>query len=98
VLILLQLLTKQEEDANEDKWNVSMAADTCLNLLALAIQDTIVPAVIPFIEAHIKAEDWHFCEATVMTFGLILNGPDPSVLTPLINQALPVMTHKYSHT
>ncbi|KAG6866308.1 hypothetical protein C0991_005775 [Blastosporella zonata] len=89
--VLLLLLTKQEEDAEDDEWNVSMAAGTCLSLLAGAVQDAIVPAVIPFIEAHIKAEDWHQREAAVMTFGSILEGPDPAVLTPLVNQALPLL-------
>lgn len=89
--VLLLLLTKQQEDADEDEWNVSMAAGTCLSLLAGAVQDSIVPAVIPFIEAHIKAEDWHQREAAVMTFGSILEGPDPAVLTPLVNQALPLL-------
>ncbi|KNZ75553.1 Importin subunit beta-1 [Termitomyces sp. J132] len=91
VPVLLHLLTKQEEDAEDDEWNVSMAAGTCLSLLAGAVQDGIVPAVIPFIEAHIKAEDWHNREAAVMTFGSILEGPDPAVLTPLVDQALPLL-------
>ncbi|PPQ77891.1 hypothetical protein CVT25_015378 [Psilocybe cyanescens] len=91
VPVLLQLLTQQEEDAEEDEWNVSMAAATCLALLAGAVQDTIVPAVIPFIEANIKAENWHQREAAIMTFGSILEGPDPAVLTPLVNQALPLL-------
>lgn len=91
VPVLLLLLTKQEEDADDDEWNVSMAAGTCLSLLAGAVQDAIVPAVIPFIEAHIKSEDWHNREAAVMTFGSILEGPDPAVLTPLVNQALPLL-------
>jgi len=68
-----------------------MAAGTCLSLLAGAVQDAIVPAVIPFIEAHIKSQDWHHREAAVMTFGSILEGPDPSTLTPLVNQALPLL-------
>ncbi|KAF5314247.1 hypothetical protein D9619_011781 [Psilocybe cf. subviscida] len=91
VPVLLQLLTQQEEDADDDEWNVSMAAATCLALLAGAVQDSIVPAVIPFIEANIKNEDWHYREAAIMTFGSILEGPDPSVLTPLVNQALPLL-------
>ncbi|KAE9403750.1 ARM repeat-containing protein [Gymnopus androsaceus JB14] len=91
VPVLLMLLTKQEEDADEDEWNVSMAAGTCLTLLAGAVADAIVPAVIPFIEAHIKSEDWHHREAAVMTFGSILEGPDPTVLTPLAEQALPLL-------
>ncbi|KAG7087450.1 hypothetical protein E1B28_013416 [Marasmius oreades] len=91
VPVLLLLLTKQEEDADEDEWNVSMAAGTCLNLLANAVNDVIVPQAIPFIEANIKSEDWHQREAAVMTFGSILEGPDPSVLTPLAEQALPLL-------
>lgn len=91
VPVLLQLLTKQDEDADDDEWNVSMAAATCINLLAMAVQDAIVPAVIPFIEANIKTDDWRFREAAVMTFGSILDGPDPTVLTPLVNQALPLL-------
>lgn len=98
VPVLLLLLTRQEEDADEDEWNISMAAGTCLSLLATAVQDAIVPAVIPFIEAHIKAEDWHQREAAVMTFGSILDGPDPVVLTPLVNQALPLLIDMMTDT
>jgi importin subunit beta-1 len=89
--VLLQLLTRQDEDAEEGEWNVSMAAGTCLSFLAQAVHDPIVPAVIPFIEANIKQENWHEREAAVMTFGSILVGPDPTVLTPLVNQALPIL-------
>lgn len=89
--VLLQLLTRQEEDADEDEWNVSMAAGTCLGLLAQSVSDNIVPAVIPFIEANIRSQDWHQREAAVMAFGAILDGPDPTVLTPLVNQALPIL-------
>ncbi|KAH9893956.1 ARM repeat-containing protein [Cubamyces lactineus] len=91
VPVLLDLLTHQDEDADEDEWDVSKAAATCLGLLAQAVQDTIVAAVIPFIEANIRASDWHMREAAVMTFGSILDGPDPNVLTPLVNQALPIL-------
>ena len=89
--MLLSLLTRQDEDADEDEWNVSMAAATCLSLLAQTVADAIVPAVIPFIESNIKSADWHQREAAVMTFGSILDGPDPDVLTPLVTQALPIL-------
>lgn len=89
--VLLNLLTQQEEDADEGEWNLAMSAGTCLSYMAQAVADAIVPAVIPFIEAHIKAQDWHQREAAVMTFGSILDGPDPQVLTPLVNQALPLL-------
>lgn len=98
VPVLLTLLTRQEEDADEDEWNISMSAGTCLNFMAQAVADPIVNAVIPFIEAHIKAQDWHEREAAVMTFGSILDGPDPGVLTPLVNQALPLLIGMMSDT
>lgn len=94
--MLLLLLTRQDEDADEGEWNVSMAAGTCLSFLAQAVHDPIVPAVIPFIEANIKQENWHEREAAVMTFGSILVGPDPTVLTPLVNQALPILINMMS--
>ena len=89
--IILQLLTRQEEDADEDEWNISMAAGTCLSLLARATGDQIVQLVIPFIEVNIKSSDWHSREAAVMAFGSILDGPDPTALTPLVDQALPIL-------
>ncbi|KAI0717699.1 ARM repeat-containing protein [Cerioporus squamosus] len=91
VPVLLDLLTHQDEDDDEDEWTVAKAAATCLGLLATAVQDTIVPAVIPFIEANIRHSDWHLREAAVITFGSILEGPDPNVLSPLVNQALPIL-------
>jgi importin subunit beta-1 len=87
----LKLLTRQDEDADEDEWNVSMAAATCISLLSQAVGDNIVAPVIPFIEANVKATDWHMREAAVMTFGSILDGPDPDVLRPLVTQALPIL-------
>ncbi|OSD03642.1 ARM repeat-containing protein [Trametes coccinea BRFM310] len=98
VPVLLDLLTHQDEDADEDEWDVSKAAATCLGLLAQAVQDNIVAAVIPFIEANIRAQDWHLREAAVMTFGSILDGPDPNVLTPLVNQALPILIDMMADT
>ncbi|KAJ7348466.1 armadillo-type protein [Mycena albidolilacea] len=98
VPVLLLLLTKQEDLADKDEWNVSIAAGTCLSLLASAVQDAIVPAVIPFIKAHIKSTNWHHREAAVMTFGSILEGPDPIVLIPLTTQALPLLIDMMTDT
>lgn len=89
--VLLGLLTHQDEDADEDEWKVSMATATCLSLLAQTIADAIILAVIPFIEANIKLQDWHQCEAAMMTFGSILNSPDPAILAPLATQTLPIL-------
>jgi importin subunit beta-1 len=89
--VLLDLLTKQEEDADEDEWNVSMAAGTCLTLLAQCVEDAIVTPIIPFVENNIKSPDWHRREASVMAFGSILDGPSQKLLNPLVTQALPLL-------
>ncbi|KDE02353.1 hypothetical protein MVLG_07086 [Microbotryum lychnidis-dioicae p1A1 Lamole] len=89
--VLLQLLLKQEEDTTEDEWSVSMAAGTCLALLAQCVGDGIVPPIIPFVETNIKDADWRKREAAVMAFGSILDGPEEKTLMPLVSQALPML-------
>lgn len=81
--ILVWLLTKKEEDEDEDDWNVSMAAATCLGLFSVVVQDSIVEHVLGFIEVNIKSTDWKHREAAVMAFGSILEGPGHKVLGPL---------------
>ncbi len=89
--VMLQLLLKQDEDADDDEWNISMAAGACIGLLAGVVSDAIVQPVIPFIESGIRSEDWHHREAAVMAFGAILDGPDQQKLAPLVQQALPTL-------
>ncbi|KAF9580070.1 karyopherin beta [Lunasporangiospora selenospora] len=88
---LLQLMTKQDEDDDEDDWNLSMAAGTCLSLTAQCVGDTIVNPVIQFVEANIRHTEWQFREASVMAFGSILEGPSPELLVPPVTQALPFL-------
>ncbi|ORY97378.1 armadillo-type protein [Syncephalastrum racemosum] len=89
--VLLWLLTKQEEDQEDDEWNVSMAAATCLSLFAQCVGNPIIPPVVPFVETNIQNADWRYREAAVMAFGSILDGPDGQVLAPLVHQALPTL-------
>ncbi|TPX51644.1 hypothetical protein SeMB42_g00078 [Synchytrium endobioticum] len=89
--ILLWLMTKKEEDDDEDEWNESMAAAACLALLANCVEDTIVQPVIAFVQQHIRTTDWRYREAAVMAFGSILEGPNGTLLTPLVTQALPFL-------
>ncbi|KAG7531899.1 hypothetical protein FFLO_04045 [Filobasidium floriforme] len=88
---LLVLMQKQDEDAEDDEWNVAMAAGTCVGLLATVVGNDIVAPTIPFIEQNIQAGDWHQRDAAVMVFGSILDGPDEYVLSPLVRQALPTL-------
>ncbi|KAF9115410.1 karyopherin beta [Mortierella sp. AM989] len=89
--VLLQLMAKQDEDDEEDDWNLSMAAGTCLSLTAQCVGDAIVGPVIQFVEANIRNTQWQFREASVMAFGSILEGPTQDLLVPPVAQALPFL-------
>ncbi|KAK3828449.1 MAG: armadillo-type protein [Benniella sp.] len=86
--VLLQLMAKQEEEDDEDDWNLSMAAGTCLSLTAQCVGDDIVGPVIQFVEANIRHNEWQYREASVMAFGSILEGPSPELLMAPVSQAL----------
>lgn len=65
---------------DDDEWNPSKAAGVCLMLLAQCCEDSIVELVIPFVKENIKKPDWRYRDAAVMSFGSILEGPDPNSL------------------
>jgi importin subunit beta-1 len=88
---LLLLLTKQDEDATDDEYNLSRAAYQSLQLYAQAVGANIIPPVIQFVEANLRHDDWHFREAAVAAFGAIMEGPEEKVLEPIVKQALPVL-------
>lgn len=86
---LLTLLTKQEEDSDDDEWSVAMAAGACLQLYAQNTGSVVVAPVLQFVEQNIGSSSWKQREAAVMAFGSILEGPDPVNLKDPITQALP---------
>lgn len=55
VSMLLDQLTKQEpgQDRDEGIWNLSMAAGTCLGLVAQCVKDEIVSLVMPYVQVGI---------------------------------------------
>lgn len=92
VPILLETLTKQSDDVDdEDDWNIAKAGSTCLDLLAQVVKDPIVDLVLPFIQQHIQSPEWRLKEASIMTFGAIVDGPSPEKLTPIVSAAVPVL-------
>ncbi|KAH9321912.1 hypothetical protein KI387_016551 [Taxus chinensis] len=90
VPLLLETLTKQEEDQDQEEgaWNLAMAGGTCLGLVARTVSDDIVPLVMPYVQENISKPDWHCREAATYAFGSILEGPSLEKLQPLVNMAL----------
>jgi importin subunit beta-1 len=91
VPVLLTLLTKQDEDAADEEYNISRAAYQCLQLYAQSVGGLVIPPVLQFVEANLRQEDWHHRDAAVSAFGAIMEGPDEKVLDPIVKQALPVL-------
>lgn len=91
VPVLLDLLTKQDEDATDDEYNTQRAAYQCLQLYAQAVGNPVVGPVLAFIEANIRHEDWHRRDAAVSAFGAIMEGPDEKTLDSIVKQGLPVL-------
>ncbi|KAI2639311.1 armadillo-type protein [Xylaria nigripes] len=88
---LLALLTKQDEDATDDEYNLARAAYQCLQLYAQAVGPNIVAPVLQFVEQHLRSDDWHYREAAVAAFGAIVEGPEEKTLEPIVKQALPIL-------
>ena len=92
VPMLLECMTKQEEDADDDdEWNISMASATLLEGIARVLEDSVVDLVLPFITQNIGNTNWRLKEAALMAFGMILDGPSGEKLSPLIVQAMPIL-------
>lgn len=85
---LLALLTKQNEDLEDDTWSVAMAAGACLQLYAQNVGNYVVQPTLQFVENNIGSPNWRNREAAIMAFGSILDGPDQAQLKGLIGEAL----------
>ncbi|OIW30918.1 ARM repeat-containing protein [Coniochaeta ligniaria NRRL 30616] len=86
--VLLQLLTKQDEDAADDEYNTSRAAYQCLQLYAQAAGHIVIQPVIQFVEANLRSDDWHNRDAAVSAFGAIMDGPDEKTLEPIVKSGM----------
>lgn len=88
---LLQCLTKQADDIEDDSWTVAKAAGACLGLVSQVAKDAIAQHALKFIQQHINGQHWRQKEAAVIAFGLIMDGPDPKKLQPLVSQAFGII-------
>jgi importin subunit beta-1 len=72
--VLLQTMSKQEDDQDSEAFNKSTEAAWCLNSIATVIEKDIIPYVVPWVHQNISSADWRCKEAAVMAYGCILDG------------------------
>lgn len=94
--LLTETLTKQDEDPEDDDWIPAKAASVCVMLLAQCCRDAIIEPTLPFISGNFNNENWNYREAAVNAFGSILDGPDPSTLLRLVEQAIGPLIERIS--
>lgn len=85
---LLLLLTRQNEDFEDDSWSPAAAAAACLQLFAQDVGDAVVEPVVGFAAQAMGLGEWRAREAGVMAFGLVLEGPMPETIAHVIGQGL----------
>ncbi len=93
VPVLTETLLKQDEEPNLDdnQWNISAGGVTCLKLVSKTCEDDIVQHIMPFVQMHIKSDNWRYKKATTMAFGSILEGPSSNVIRPHVNESIPIL-------
>jgi len=91
VPVVLETLSKQSDEHDEDSWNIAKAGAACLEAIAQTLCDNVVNMVIPFVTANIQSPEWRMKEAAIMAFGMILDGPASDKLVPIVAGALPVL-------
>jgi len=90
---LLVPLAKQDEDSEDDEWNVSHAAATCISYIAECVRDKILPVVLPLMNnlnlfmltQNADSDKWRELDAALILFGSILEGPSTDALRPYLS-------------
>ncbi|EPB71294.1 HEAT repeat protein [Ancylostoma ceylanicum] len=57
--IMLEILTHQDENDDDDDWTPSKAAGVCIMLMAQCVGDTILDPVMPFLK-HFSSTNWKY--------------------------------------
>jgi len=80
-------LSKQDPDAEDDEWNVSHAAATCISFAATCVREKIVPSVLQLFTQNVMSDQWRVRDAATVAFGSILDGPPTESLKPYLSDA-----------
>ena len=88
VPVLLRCMTMQEEGQDEDSFNKSTEAASCLVAVATVVADDVVQAVMAFVKENIGQQNYRLREAAVMAFGSIMEGPDSDKLQGMVQEMM----------
>jgi importin subunit beta-1 len=89
--ILLETLTKQEEESDDEEFTLHMAGFICLTCISQTVEDAIVAVMMPFVQSNIQNENWRLRDAAMMAFISMLDGPKEETIGPSVSQSVPVL-------
>ena len=73
VPLLLETLSQQADDLDEDNFDLPVIGALCLQAFALCVGEKILEAVIPFVERNIQSDNWRMCDAAIVAFSCVLD-------------------------
>ena len=88
--ILLESLTKKNDTGDDDN-DICKVAALILDMISTIIEGAIIPLTLPFVHQNMNNPNWHYKNAAITAFGLILDGPVEGVMTNYVVQALPFL-------
>ena len=94
--LLFKTLTKQDEDAEDDTFNLHMAGHICLTCISQTVEDAIVPVLMPLVNENIQSENWRLRDAAIMAFISMLDGPKEESIGTYVSQSVPVLLQMLS--
>jgi len=78
-------LTKQDPDSEDDEWNVSHAAATCISYAAGCVREKIIAPILQLFQQSVMNKEWRVRDAATIAFGSILEGPPTEALKPYLS-------------
>jgi len=90
VPVLLECLTKQTGQEDDDDWTVYKAAGVCLELVARCAKDDCVDLIMTFVNSNVRSDNWVLQDAATLAFGALLDGPSEEKLRQWVDQATKV--------
>jgi importin subunit beta-1 len=96
VPLLLESLSRQDDELDLDTWNLHAAGAVCLESISQTVEGAIVPVVIPFVQQNISSENWRLRDAAIIAFTCIHDGPDTDEIGLYVNQSIAVLLNAFT--
>ena len=79
-------------ETDQDDWTPSKAASECLRVLCNCCGNDVIQRSLVFITHNIKSEDWTLKYASIMSIASNIEGPDKSLILPLVRSFFQIAT------